>query len=101
MILTYTVRQGVHEHYFKFVTSDFLKSLQRHHLYMQNAWHISYGEAPERQVEFITEKLDYIKRLYADPEWERLERRLRSYVYDYHRRVVPYRYDVKILKSKR
>lgn len=100
LILTYTVRQGVQERYFHFITADFLTALQHHKLYMQNAWHIIYGDAPERQIEFITEKLDYIQRLYDDPAWKPLERRLKDYVYDYNRRVVRYRYSVKILKLR-
>lgn len=100
MILTYTVRTGVHERYFRFVSSDFLSTLQKHKLYMQNAWYITYGDAPERQIEFITEKLDYITRLLDTPEWLQLEKRLKGYVHSYSKRVVHYRYSVKVLKPK-
>lgn len=100
IILTYTVRSGVHESYWRFVRSDFLATMQKNKLYMQNAWHITYGDAPERQVEFITEKLDYVTRLFDNPEWERIENKLKSYVKDYNRRVTRYRYSVKILKPR-
>ena len=91
LILTYDIRQGVHERYFRYVTGEFVPALQRRKIYMQNAWHIVYGPQPERQVEFVTEDLQAIQDLFLDTEWKELEEKLESYIENYKRRVVKYR----------
>ena len=97
MILTYDVKQGVHERYYRWVTNNFLPALQSRKIYMQHAWHVvGVHQQPTRQVEFITEELDTIRRLLEDPEWETLETRLKQYTTNYNLRVTRYTGSVKI-----
>jgi hypothetical protein len=91
LILTYDIRQGVQERYFRYVTGEFVPALQQRKIYMQNAWHIVYGEQPERQVEFVTEDLSIIQNLFDDPEWKELEGKLESFIRNYTKRIVKYR----------
>lgn len=99
LVLTYTVRPGRQDRYFRFITSELHPALERRELYMQNAWLIIYGDQPERQIEFITERADTIRELLADPEWERLENRLKEYADFYERHVIRYRQHVKIVRT--
>jgi hypothetical protein len=90
MILTYDVRPGAHERYFRWVMGDFLPALQKRQVYMQNAWLVLYGPYPERHIEFVTEDRATLRRLLASHAWERLEDKLRSYTRNYSRRVIRY-----------
>lgn len=90
LLLRYDVRPGLHEHYFRYVVGEFVPLLQERGVYMQDAWHVAYGNYPERQVEFITEELETIRNLFADPVWHRLEETLNRYVINYQCNV--YRY---------
>jgi len=97
IILTYDIKPGVHEHYFRWVTNDFLPAMQNRKLYMQHAWHVVGDNGqPERQIEFITEELDIIKRLIKDPSWKHLEDRLQTFTQNYTFRVVKYNGSFKI-----
>lgn len=91
LILTYDIRQGVQERYFRYVTGEFVPALQQRKIYMQNAWHIVYGGQPERQVEFVTEELSIIQDLFDDPQWRELEGKLESFIRNYTKRIVKYR----------
>lgn len=97
MIFTYDVKQGVHERYYRWVTNNFLPALQSRKIYMQHAWHVvGLNGQPTRQVEFITEDLETIRRLFKDPEWEDLETTLYQYTENLTMRVTRYSGSFKI-----
>lgn len=99
IIFTYDVRPEMHEQYYRFVTSKFLPELQNRKLYMQNVWLMMYGDAPERQVEFISEDLDTVRDLLNDEQWQKLEDRLKGYTQNYTRRIMKYSRDVKVISD--
>lgn len=97
MILIYNIRPGVQESYFRYITGDFLPALERRKVFMQNAWHVVYGRLPDRQIEFVVEKIENLQDLLEDPEWEKLEGRLKEFTDDYQRFIVRYRSHFKIV----
>lgn len=99
LVLTYNVRPGTQERYFRYITGELHPALERRELYMQNEWLILYGKQPERQLEFISERIDTIRDLLDDPEWERLENRLKDYTESYERHIVRYKHHVKIVRT--
>ena len=93
LIFCYNVKMGVQEQYFRWVTQDLVPNMQRRKIYMQNAWHIIYPyetTKPERQVEFIMEDLQSLKRLLHDREWEEIQERFTLFTDDFTMRVVKY-----------
>lgn len=96
LLLTYNIRPETHEPYFRYIVNDFTPALQEHHLYLQNAWHILYGNAPERQVEYITDSLENIHGLFASQRWEHLEATLTGFITDYTRRILRYTGNFKV-----
>ncbi|MCS6836695.1 MAG: hypothetical protein NZ750_11855 [Anaerolineae bacterium] len=96
LILRYDILPGMQEAYFRYVVGEFVPSMQEMKLYMQEAWQIAYGAYPERQVEFITDDLDNIRRLLTSERWGRLEERLKDFVQHYDRRIVRYQGRFKI-----
>jgi hypothetical protein len=93
MILTYNIKEGVQDRYFRWMTNELLPALQRRKIYMQNAWHIIYPyetTKPERQVEFITEELHSLQRLMNEPEWKEIQERFELFTQDFTIRIVKY-----------
>jgi hypothetical protein len=92
LIFNYDIKEDVQEQYFRYVTGEFLPALQKRKIYMQNAWHVIYSKdnQPERQIEFIIEKLETLRSLFDDPEWDDLESRLTEFTENYKKRVVRY-----------
>jgi len=98
LILTYDIKPGVYERYFRWVSNDLFPALQNRKLYVQHLWHVVGGTEvmPERQVEFITEDLDIIRDLFDSTEWSELETRLRYFTENYSYRVVKYKGSFKV-----
>lgn len=90
LVFKYDVRPDTQETYFRYVIGEFTPSLQEYKIYMQDAWHVTWGAYPERQLEFITEQLDSIRQLMAGTEWEQLEDRLKQFTTHYSWRIVRY-----------
>lgn len=90
MILKYDVRTDMQETYFRYVIGEFTPALQEHQVYLQEAWHVAYGDYPERQIEYITDSLDNLKSLFSSHDWEALEERLKEFTTHYSRRITRY-----------
>ena len=96
LLLRYDIRPEVQEVYFRYVLGEFAPALQERHLYLQDAWHVLYGDYPERQIEFITDDLDNIRKLLKSDQWADLEQRLIDFTTNYTRRITRYNGKVKI-----
>lgn len=90
IVFKYDVRPDTQETYFRYVIGEFTPALQEFKIYMQDAWHVAWGEYPERQIEYITENLDSIRSLMASPQWRQMEERLKGYTQHYSYRVTRY-----------
>jgi hypothetical protein len=90
LIFKYNVRADVQEMYFRYIIGEFTPALQEKQVYLQEAWHVVYGEYPERQLEFITDKLENIRQLFESEDWETLETRLKEFTQDYSMRITRY-----------
>ena len=93
LILTYDIKQGVYERYFRWVTNQFVPAMQNRKLYLQHLWHIiGITETyPQRRIEFVSEDLDTIRRLLESSEWQDLEDRLHYFSENLSYRVVKYK----------
>ena len=91
LLFKYDIKPELHERYFKYVVGEFVPAMQERELYLHRAWHVVYGDYPDRHIEFITEKLSCIEDLYASSEWKEMEERLKSFTTNYSRRVVRFR----------
>lgn len=75
----------------QFTLNEYMPTLQEMGIYMVNAWHTTYGAYPIRQLEFVLENLDVMRRAMEDPRWQLLEDRMKSYTTSYNRKLVRYR----------
>ncbi|MEO1289648.1 MAG: hypothetical protein AAFV93_17940 [Chloroflexota bacterium] len=98
LILTYDIKAGVYQRYFRWIMNDFLPTMHKHKVYRQFVWLVISGTQsyPDRQLEFITEDLDTLKRLLHSSVWQDLESRLQQFTENYQWRVVRYSGTIKI-----
>lgn len=98
LILTYDIKPGVYERYFRWIMNDFLPTMDKHNVYRQYVWLVVGGaEAKaERQLDFVTEDLDTLKRFLKSTDWENLEQRLQHFAENYSSKVVKYTGKIKI-----
>ena len=90
LLLTYNVNDGVSEEYRQFVLGEFLPAVQKMGLAVTEVWLTTYGDYPERQTELVSRDEDTMWRILTSEEWQGLEERLREYVNDFGRKIVPY-----------
>lgn len=90
LMLFYHIDTSYQDNYYNFVLGDFIPSLQRMDLHMVYAWQI-YGDSTyHRQLDFICEGEDVIRKLLKDERFINIEKRLKSYTTRYRRKVVIY-----------
>lgn len=89
MLLTYDIRPDIQDRYFNFMLGEMVPTLQSQGLTMSGAWHTAYGEYPMRLVEFIADDRSELDAILTSEMWEKLEDRLRLYVQNYNRKIVP------------
>jgi hypothetical protein len=90
LIFKYDVRSEVQETYFRYIIGEFTPALQEYKVYLQEAWHVAYGDYPERQIEYITDNLENLRRLFESSDWRKLEDRLKDFTTHYSRRITRY-----------
>ncbi len=90
LLLTYNVNDDASEEYRQFVTGEFLPAVQRMGLAVTQVWYTAYGDYPERQTELVSRDEDTMWHVLNSEEWSELEKRLKEYVNDFARKVIPY-----------
>jgi hypothetical protein len=91
LMLKYNIIAETHDTYFQFITEEFVPGMQALGLYMFRVYHTAYGEYPIRQLDFLAEDLEMVRRALNSSAFKRLESRLRDYVMDYERKLVHFR----------
>lgn len=90
LLLTYNVKDNASEEYRQFVLGEFLPAVQKLGLAVTEVWLTTYGNYPERQTELVSRDEDTMWHILGSEEWTDLEDRLKEYVKDLGRKVIPY-----------
>jgi hypothetical protein len=91
LLLYYDIVPGSHEEYYQFVTDEFLAEAHDLGLTITEVWHTAYGDYPMRLTGFVAENFEAMAAILNSTKWQALETKLRRYVRDYRRKVVPFR----------
>lgn len=91
LILIYDVDDSVVQEYFQFMMSKCLPAMQSKGWEMLEAWTVSYGDVPNRQIEFVANGREAIDNLLDSDEWEAVYEKLDEYVTEFEYKFVPYR----------
>jgi hypothetical protein len=89
LLITYDPIPETREAYLEYVLGEFVPGLERAGLPMSEAWHTAYGSYPLRLAGFRAPDQETLETFLASEDFRRLESRLRSYVVNYRRRIVP------------
>lgn len=91
LLVQYNINPESHDEYYEFVTQEYVPGLQALGLYMYRVYHTAYGEHPIRQLEFLAEDLDTVRKAMHSATWQRLEDKLLGFISDYSRKVIAFR----------
>jgi hypothetical protein len=91
LLLRFDVSSAVQEDYYQFVIKELVPGMQRLGLYMFRAYHTAYGPPPLRQLEFLAEDIDTVRKALGSEDWGSLEGKLKEFVSDYSRKLIMYR----------
>jgi len=91
MLISYDVVPELQQAYYEFVLGEMIPTAQSLGLVLSEAWHTAYGEYPIRLNGFVARSRQELDRVLATAEWRQLEDKLKRFVNDYQRKIVPYR----------
>jgi len=91
MLISYDVVPELQQAYYEFVLGEMIPSAQSMGLVLNEAWHTAYGHYPIRLNGFVAKDRATLDRILASAEWRQLEEKLKRFVTDFARKVVPYR----------
>jgi hypothetical protein len=90
MLLTYNIPPDRQETYMRFVLQDFIPTLQSIGLANVGVWHTAWGKYPLRLLVFVSESETAMTRATESEVFEQMEEKLKGFVSDYSRRIVPF-----------
>ena len=90
MLLTYNILPDGQESYMRFVLNEFIPTLQSIGLANVGVWHTAWGDYPIRLLIFIAENAATMTRAVESDAFEQMEGKLKAFVSDYSRRIVPF-----------
>jgi hypothetical protein len=88
LMLFYRIDNTRQDSYYSFIVGDFIPSLHKLDLPMIYAWQVFGDVQYERQLDFICQSEDVIRKALKDWRFIRVENRLKSYTTLYRRKVV-------------
>jgi hypothetical protein len=91
MLISYDVVPELQQAYYEFVLGEMIPAAQSLGLVLSEAWHTAYGPYPLRSNGFVAKDRATLDRVLASAEWRRLEDKLKRFVKEFKRKIVPYR----------
>lgn len=91
LILSYDVDPRQMQEYYQFIMGNYLPMMQKRGIEMTEVWTVAYGEAPNRQIGFVSRDRDTMMELLDSEAWVTLNEELETFVTDFDYKVVPYR----------
>ena len=91
MLISYDVVAELQQAYYEFVLGEMIPTAQSMGLQLSEAWHTAYGEYPIRLNGFVAKDRATLDRILASAEWKSLEEKLKRFVTEYQRKIIPYR----------
>jgi hypothetical protein len=91
LLIRYNVKLTTNEDYFQFVINEFVPAMQELGLYMVQVYHTAYGDYPLRQLEFVAEDLETVRKAMNSEAWKQLHAKLDFFISDYDQKLVKFR----------
>jgi len=91
LLMTFDIKQSTHDAYFQFVLGELVPAMQGMGLYMLQAYHTAYGHYPVRQLEFVAEDYDTVRKAMETDTWEQIQAKFNDYTTNYRQKVVRFK----------
>ena len=91
LIVTYDIYDDDSQTYYQYMIGEFLPKAQSMGLVLLDALHTVYGDYPARLLSFAARDRATLEAILGRADWRQMEDKLKAYVTDYQRKVVPYR----------
>ncbi len=91
LLIWYDIQDDKFEAYYRYMVGDFVTIARELGLHMYFVWQVPYGKYPARQLEFVVEDRATLRDALISDRWQRAEDRLKSYTYNYGRKVVSFK----------
>jgi len=91
LLITYDVKSGREEEYYRFMMGEFLPAVQGVGLHMVEAWRTVWGDYPQRLIEMVADSQQSLNEILDDERWREMETKLKQYVNDYQHMAVSFR----------
>jgi hypothetical protein len=88
LLMSWNIRSGLEDEYFKFVMEEFAPGLLELGIRPTDAWYTAYGDHPQILAGGVTEDLRSLRKALASPQWHELKLELLTYVTDYDEKAV-------------
>ncbi len=100
LLITYDVKSGREEAYYRFIMGEFLPTAQSIGLHMVEAWRTAWGEYPQQLIEMAADNQKNLNEILDSERWREMETKLKQYVDDYQRLAVPFRSGFQFFKPR-
>ncbi len=90
LLMTWDIRPGKESEYFEFVVQEFAPKLLRLGIQPTEAWYTVYGEGPQILTGGVVEDKTSLDKVLAGEDWQRLKKKLLTYVTNFSYKVVPH-----------
>ncbi len=88
LLISYNIQPEHQKSYLQFAINTFIPTLQSLGLVNAGVWHTAYGNYPIRLLVFSADDKATMKRILSSETWLEMEKKLKTYVTDYSRRVI-------------
>ena len=91
LMIMFDIKQATHEAYFQFVLGELVPAMQGMGLYMLQVYHTAYGHYPIRQLEFVAEDYETVRKAMETETWAQIQTKFRDYTTNYSQKIVKFR----------
>jgi hypothetical protein len=88
LLMTWDIRPGKESEYFEFVVQEFAPKMLRMGMQPTEAWYTVYGEGPQILAGVVTEDRASLDKALAGEDWQRLKKKLLTYVLNFNYKIV-------------
>ena len=91
LLMSFDILEESAQPYYQFVIGEFLPKAQSIGLVLTDALHTAFGDYPDRLLSFVARDRATLDAILSREEWQQIEDKLKQFVAEYERKIVPYR----------
>lgn len=89
LLMQWDIRAGRDSQYLEFIVREFVPSVARLGLQIEDAWYTLYGDQPQILVAGVAPDERALREIMTSSEWEKLLDSLSAHVSNFQKKIVP------------